>query len=539
MNKKVKMKKFLYFLLPIFGLTIISISNVEAVTINSSPIEARVESSSSTPFMSKGKASWYAHKGGLFAASPDYPTGTKLKVTSVNNPSKSIVVTVNDFGPDRSLHPERVIDLDKVAFEKLAPLGAGVIDVIVLPTEPFVTVPANTPNYTNGELWQNRKTGGVYWVTKEGKQPLTDRIFLSTIFKGRKILPKTPEALAKLKDLSPVSFFDGYLLKGESPAVYLISNGEKRPFSSGAVFERKGYAWRNIIKISEKLLNQYPLGLPIVDDNQAPEIISELPEVNTSSDNLTLSSKSALVITSDGKVLYSKNANEQLPLASLTKMVAIKVFLDTNPNLNKVVEYKVQDENYNYEWADKSVLARLRVNDGETMTIRDLLYSSILGSANNAVESLVRVSGLSRPDFISKMNSYAKGLGAKQTKFVEPTGLSPQNVTTASDYGLISQAVLKDGHLEKVSMTKEYKFTTVNTKKYHYIKNSNNLFFTSNLHITASKTGYLDEAKYCLMTRVKDEKGKEVIAITFGTPDRASSLKETETLLNYGLKYGG
>jgi len=78
-----------------------------------------------------GKASWYAYKHCLCAASPDYPKGTKLRVTRVNDPESSVIVTVNDYGPDRSIHPERVIDLDLVAFEKLVPRSWGVVDVKV------------------------------------------------------------------------------------------------------------------------------------------------------------------------------------------------------------------------------------------------------------------------------------------------------------------------------------------------------------------------------------------------------------------------
>ncbi len=78
-----------------------------------------------------GKASWYAYKGCDCAASPDYPKGTYLVVTSMNDPTKTVTVKVNDYGPDRSVHPDRVIDLDSVAFKKLASLGAGVIEVSV------------------------------------------------------------------------------------------------------------------------------------------------------------------------------------------------------------------------------------------------------------------------------------------------------------------------------------------------------------------------------------------------------------------------
>lgn len=78
-----------------------------------------------------GKASWYGYKNCDCAASPDYPKGSYLVVTSVNDPTKNVTVKVNDYGPDRAVHPDRVIDLDKVAFKKLAGLGAGIIDVRV------------------------------------------------------------------------------------------------------------------------------------------------------------------------------------------------------------------------------------------------------------------------------------------------------------------------------------------------------------------------------------------------------------------------
>lgn len=78
-----------------------------------------------------GKASWYAYKNCDCAASPDYPKGTFLVVTRADDPTRSVTVKVNDYGPDRAVHPDRVIDLDKLAFAKLASLGAGVIDVRV------------------------------------------------------------------------------------------------------------------------------------------------------------------------------------------------------------------------------------------------------------------------------------------------------------------------------------------------------------------------------------------------------------------------
>ncbi|MFA5187944.1 MAG: septal ring lytic transglycosylase RlpA family protein [Patescibacteria group bacterium] len=82
--------------------------------------------------MTEGTASWYKYKGCNCAASPDYPKGTKLKVTNIDN-GKSVIVKVNDWGPDRSVHPTRVIDLDVVAFKQIAKKSAGLCKVKVEP----------------------------------------------------------------------------------------------------------------------------------------------------------------------------------------------------------------------------------------------------------------------------------------------------------------------------------------------------------------------------------------------------------------------
>ena len=82
--------------------------------------------------LQKGSASWYRYRGCLCAASPDYPKGTKLRVTRAGS-SKSVIVTVNDFGPNRKRFPKRAIDLDATAFRKLGRLSEGLIEVRVEP----------------------------------------------------------------------------------------------------------------------------------------------------------------------------------------------------------------------------------------------------------------------------------------------------------------------------------------------------------------------------------------------------------------------
>lgn len=356
--------------------------------------------------MAVGKASWYKYKGGLFAASPDFPAGSRLRVVNLDSkPQKFVDVVVNDFGPDRNKHPERVIDLDREAFRQIAPLGQGTVNVRV---EPLIVAPAS------------------------GNWP-------------------------------------------GQPA------------------------------------NGYPV-------------------------NMRIATKAGVVIDSKtGEALWSKNATSTMPIASLTKLVSAYVFLETKPAFSQVVSYSVQDENYNYAFASKWEVARLRVSDGETMTIKDLFYSALVGSANNAVESLVRVSGMTRDDFIKRMNQVVLDWGASSTHFIEPTGLSPENVSSAKDYAIISNKTLSHPIIEDASKVKSYKFTTINKKIPHTIKNSNQLVAYSSLKVSGSKTGYLDEAGYCLLTRAEDRRGKSVIVVTLGSPNRSTSFSETESLARYGL----
>ncbi|PIR12718.1 hypothetical protein COV49_04535 [Candidatus Falkowbacteria bacterium CG11_big_fil_rev_8_21_14_0_20_39_10] len=366
---------------------------------------ARIVVLSNPDVLAIGKASWYAYRGGNFAASPDFPKGSKLRVYNTDN-NKFVDVEINDFGPDRNLHPDRVVDLDKVAFKKIASLGAGIINVSI-------------------------------------------------------------EAL------------------------------EIKPDEKGRI-----------------------LGSPETGAVWEPAITA----------------KSAIVMDEDtSEVLWKKNASSTLPLASLTKLVAVKVFLDTRPSLDEVVAYSIKDEEYNYEYCNKWESARVTLNDGDTLTIEDLLYSALVGSANNAVETLARVSGLDRDDFIQKMNEEVKNWGAVSTKFIEPTGLSPENVSSAQDYAIITREVFTHPIIQKASTMEKYKFTTINTKKAHRIKNTNQIIFTNRYNVIGSKTGYLDEAGYCLMLRAENA-GRKIIVVTFGAGSRDTSFAETEDLLRYGFR---
>jgi hypothetical protein len=124
-----------------------------------------------------------------------------------------------------------------------------------------------TSTYPTGALLQDNVTGGVYWVFEGKKAPIWDAMFLKTKFKNKKIIPVSPEELENYITTDPVIYGDGELVKSTlSNAVYLISNGQKRPITSGKVFEDLGYKWENIITISPKVLYLYGKGEAIIEN---------------------------------------------------------------------------------------------------------------------------------------------------------------------------------------------------------------------------------------------------------------------------------
>jgi len=123
-----------------------------------------------------------------------------------------------------------------------------------------------TSTYPTGALLQDKTTGGVYWVFEGEKSPILDAIFLKTKFEKKKIIPANQKELDNYITIDPVLFNDGELVKtANSPAVFLIVNGEKRPFVSGQIFESLGYKWENIITTSSKVLYLYNQGKTITD----------------------------------------------------------------------------------------------------------------------------------------------------------------------------------------------------------------------------------------------------------------------------------
>jgi D-alanyl-D-alanine endopeptidase (penicillin-binding protein 7) len=241
----------------------------------------------------------------------------------------------------------------------------------------------------------------------------------------------------------------------------------------------------------------------------------------------TLNAKAGVVIMADtGKIIFAENAFDVLPMASLTKIMGAMVALDQKIDLNRVVSIPPDD----YE-----IGGNLRIAPGtEKVSVKDLFYASITGSANNAALALSQNTNLNVEQFTEQMNRKAVELDLESLHYAEASGLSAQNVGSAYDIARVAGFAFRNYPLILDAASQEnYLIRTRNTQREHTIKNPDDLFKTSPGAFLASKTGYLDEALYCLVLAKKTPKGM-IIAVTLGNPSKQDSENETLRLLSEG-----
>ena len=222
------------------------------------------------------------------------------------------------------------------------------------------------------------------------------------------------------------------------------------------------------------------------------------------SDEVYLRSAVALVQdASSGETLIAKNQTAVLPIASITKLMTAMVILDSGVNLEQRVA--ISDEDYDFVKGTRS-----RLRPGTVLTRSELLLLALMSSENRAAYSLARTYPGGITPFVAAMNEKARALGMADTRFIDPTGLSSANVSTAQDlarmvraahgYPLIRQYSTRDGAtVQALGRSLDY-------------RNTNGLVRSAHWDIGLSKTGYISEAGRCLVMRVRMQ-SREVIVV--------------------------
>ncbi len=225
-----------------------------------------------------------------------------------------------------------------------------------------------------------------------------------------------------------------------------------------------------------------------------------------------LASVSAIAIDlKTGSTLLEKNKNLIMPIASLTKLMTAVVILDAKLSLKEKIRFAKKDRE-----AINHYFSRIRV-DSE-LSRGDTLRIALMSSENLAAAALARTYPGGTSSFVKAMNRKAKALGMKHTHYVNATGLSEKNTSTASDLAKLVRAAANYPLLRKYTTTQTY---TARFKKPRYIlgyTNTNALIRAGHKDVLLSKTGYLDEAGRCLimLRRIANKQVIMVFLDSFG-----------------------
>jgi D-alanyl-D-alanine endopeptidase (penicillin-binding protein 7) len=208
--------------------------------------------------------------------------------------------------------------------------------------------------------------------------------------------------------------------------------------------------------------------------------------------NLTVQSGAALVIDlQEGQAVYEKNPGLVMPIASITKLMTSMVALDAMLPLDELIAITEDDLD-----ALKGTRSRLPV--GAILTRRELLRLALMASENTAAAALGRSYPGGTPAFVAAMNRKAREIGARSTYFVEPTGLSSSNVSTARDLGQIVRASYRYEIIRVYSTTESYEVEIAEGRE-RLFHNTNGLVRSGEWDIGLQKTGYISEAGRCLV----------------------------------------
>ncbi|HVP09301.1 MAG TPA: D-alanyl-D-alanine endopeptidase [Burkholderiales bacterium] len=228
------------------------------------------------------------------------------------------------------------------------------------------------------------------------------------------------------------------------------------------------------------------------------------PAAAVQSDEVFLRSAVALVQdAASGETLIAKNEDAVLPIASITKLMTAMVILDAGLNLEQRVV--VSGEDYDFVKGTRS-----RLRPGTALTRNELLLIALMSSENRAAASLARTYPGGTAAFVEAMNAKARALGMTDTNFVDPTGLSPANVSSARDLARLVEAAHQYPLIREYS-TRDSASVQSLGRTLDY-RNTNGLVRNSHWDIALQKTGYISEAGRCLVMRVKMA-SREVIVV--------------------------
>lgn len=245
--------------------------------------------------------------------------------------------------------------------------------------------------------------------------------------------------------------------------------------------------------------------------------------------NIEVSSKSAVLMeASTGEIVFSKNENEALPPASVTKIMTLLIIMEA------IAEERISPDAKVVISANAASMGGSQVflEEGEEMTVRELIKCTVIASANDAAVALSEHLYGSEEAFVSAMNEKAAALGMQSTRFENTTGLddtTEKHLTSAKDIAIMTRELLKHSLILEYSSLwqdtiRNGEFTLTNTNRLvRYYDGCNGL-----------KTGSTDKAGYCISATAKRD-GVQLIAVVMGADTRDERNTIARRLLDYGF----
>jgi serine-type D-Ala-D-Ala endopeptidase (penicillin-binding protein 7) len=256
----------------------------------------------------------------------------------------------------------------------------------------------------------------------------------------------------------------------------------------------------------------------------------QMAGLHAAADPLDLRSSVALVIDQDTReVLFRKNDHAVLPIASLTKLMTGLVISEARLPMSEMIAITQADVD-----TEKGSSSRLAV--GTVLSRGDLLHLALMSSENRAAHALGRTFPGGLDVFVSRMNARAQALGMVDTRYVEPTGLSSRNQSSANDLAVLVGAAYKEPVLRELS-TSHGREIEVGRRTLQY-NNTNRLVKSADWDIGLQKTGYISEAGQCLVMQAQVA-GRKLIMVFLDSAGKLSRIADAERVRRWVEKSAG
>lgn len=238
-------------------------------------------------------------------------------------------------------------------------------------------------------------------------------------------------------------------------------------------------------------------------------------------DPLDLKSSVAYVLDQDtNEVLFAKNPQAVLPIASITKLMTALVVVEAGLSLDEKLTVTDQDKD-----TEKNTSSRLAI--GTTLTRGDMLHLALMSSENRAAHALGRNYPGGLDAFVAAMNAKAQSLGMTDTHYVEPTGLSSRNQSSAADLAKLVNATSQVPLIRELSTSREARVAL--GKRLVEFRSTNGLLSNPMWDIGLQKTGFINEAGKCLVMQARMA-GRKLIMVFLDSSGKASRIADAERM---------